>query len=165
MAANKPKRPARKGSKPQNISKMKGQWGGPRPNSGGSRSGSGRPQRKPLPYPKDIDLMEIRDFDYLLCDLIEKYWKSNPMDSRTLGALNTTFKMLMDLRSWNADSVPNTGYIRYFDEEDEPTEEKESNDEENLDPDEVVTDFINQVQDEGLRDKLMAFHKKSEVKD
>jgi len=83
---------------PKNISKSK--WGGPRPNSGGTRAGSGRPQRKPHPWPDNIDLTSSIGLDRLLRQMIESIWRENVLDARTVGALNNTIRLLLDLRGW-----------------------------------------------------------------
>lgn len=70
---------------------------------GGSRIGSGRPQRKPLPWPKDIDLKSILGLEKLLRHMIEKTWCENVLDPRTIGAINNSIKILIALRNWNGE--------------------------------------------------------------
>lgn len=79
-------------SAPQNIKSKN--------NHGGARSGSGRPQRQPLPWLKKADLKSAKGFDDFLCSTIEWFWKTNPLDARALGALNGIIKTLMELRQW-----------------------------------------------------------------
>ncbi len=67
---------------------------------GGARLGSGRPQRRPLTWPSDTDLMSAKGFDAFLCRLIESTWKENVLDSRVLSSVNGTIKLLLDLRHW-----------------------------------------------------------------
>ena len=81
---------------PHKISK----WGGVRANSGGSREGAGRPYRKPTPWSKDTDLTSSKGIDALLCRLVEKTWRGSVLDPRTVGALNNTIKLLLELRGW-----------------------------------------------------------------
>ncbi len=100
MASNKSKRQKTSDRAPQNISKIKGQWGGPRPNSGGARPGAGKPQRQPSPWPEDCDLKTAKGIDRFLSQLIETTWKSNVLDPRTVGCLNNTVKLLLELRGW-----------------------------------------------------------------
>jgi len=100
MPSNKSTPPAPQECRPQNISKIKGQWGGPRANSGGSRPGSGRPQRKPTPWPENTDLRSAKGLDKFLCRLIEETWRGNVLDPRTVGTLNNSLRLLLDLRGW-----------------------------------------------------------------
>lgn len=111
MVSNKPKRPARQRSKPQNI-KLKGKHGG-------VRAGSGRPQRKPLPWPENTNVKTARGLDDYLCYLIENFTKTNPMDARALGALNTTVKMLLDLRHWTDPDAATEELELYYPEDEE----------------------------------------------
>lgn len=114
MASNKPKRPTRQRSKPQNI-KFK---------HGGARPGSGRPQRKPLPWPENTNVKTARGLDDFLCHLIEEFTKTNPMDARALGALNTTVKILLDLRHWtDPDAATEELELDYPEDEEPSTEE------------------------------------------
>ncbi|OGD54035.1 hypothetical protein A3K80_00265 [Candidatus Bathyarchaeota archaeon RBG_13_38_9] len=98
-----------KSSAPQNI-KCKN-------NHGGSRSGTGSPQRQPLPWMKNADLRSAKGFDNFLCYVIECFWKTNPLDARALGALNGLIKTLMELRQWcNTDYDSSPRGITYLDE-------------------------------------------------
>lgn len=77
---------------PKNI-KAKGKHGG-------ARSGSGRPQRKPSPWPENADLTSSIGLDRLLRNMIAIIWRENVLDARTVGALNNTIRLLLDLRGW-----------------------------------------------------------------
>jgi hypothetical protein len=60
----------------------------------------GRPKyRKPSPWP-DSDLKSREGLDTFLCTLIEKTWRMNPLDPRTVGAINNTTKILLESRGW-----------------------------------------------------------------
>ena len=91
-----------------NISKKKDNRGGPRPNSGGSRHRSGRPQRKPLSWPNDIDLRTRVGLDRFLRHMLKSGWCQNPLDARTIGALNGTMKLLLQLRKWLGPEIDET---------------------------------------------------------
>lgn len=67
---------------------------------GGARSGSGRPQRKPTDWPSDSNLQSLKGLDRFLCQLIEETWRNNVLDPRTIGALNNSVRLLLDLRGW-----------------------------------------------------------------
>ena len=60
----------------------------------------GRPKyRKPSPWP-DSDLKSREGLDAFLCTLIEKTWRGNPLDPRTVGAINNTTRILLESRGW-----------------------------------------------------------------
>ncbi|MFC1506994.1 hypothetical protein ACFLQ6_07985 [Thermoproteota archaeon] len=111
---------------------------------GGVRKNSGRPYRKPLTWPKGTDLTTTKGVDSLLCNLIENFWKTSPMDSRALGSFNTTVKLLLDLRRWL--DPAKEGY-------DEAT-----------DPSETIADFINDIDDQQLKAQLMDWIHKQTAK-
>lgn len=85
---------------PKNISKSRSKWGGPRPNSGGARAGSGRPQRKPSPWPKNTDLKSSIGLNKFLCHLLKVTWQENVLDPRTIGTINNIVRLLLTLRNW-----------------------------------------------------------------
>ena len=141
MASNKSKRPRPLTSTPQNISKIKGQWGGRRVHSGGSRQGSGRPQRVPCEWPENVNLKTSIGVDKFLRQVIEDAWKENVLDARTLSALNSTIKLLLDLRGW-INPGPNTGIS------DDPVEDDNEEDDQKsevaLEPDrKAVAEAVN----------------------
>ncbi len=91
---------------------------------GGSRAGSGRPQRKPLGYPENTNVNITRGLDDFLCYLIEEFTKTNPMNSRSLGSLNSTIKMLLDLRHWtDPNDCTEDLELHYPEDEEEGTSE------------------------------------------
>jgi hypothetical protein len=67
---------------------------------GGKREGSGRPQRVPCEWPENVDLKSAIGVDKFLRQVIEDAWKENVLDARMLSALNSTIKLLLDLRGW-----------------------------------------------------------------
>lgn len=106
QASNKSKRPKTHDSTPTIISKIKGQWGGRRANSGGSREGSGRPQRQPTPLPPDTDLKSSVGIDKFLCEVIKRFLSENVLDARALSSLNSTIKLLLQNRNWLSPEFP-----------------------------------------------------------
>ena len=106
QASNKSKRPKTHDSTPTIISKIKGQWGGRRANSGGSREGSGRPQRQPTPLPPDTDLKSSVGIDKFLCEVIKRFLSENVLDARALSSLNSTIKLLLQNRNWLSPEYP-----------------------------------------------------------
>jgi hypothetical protein len=65
--------------------------------------------------------------DDYLCYLIEGFTRTNPMDAIPLGALNTTIKLLLDMRQWlHPESDPSEHVLMYPDEEQEDVVEKEN---------------------------------------
>lgn len=60
----------------------------------------GHPQRRPEAWPEGTDLKTREGLDKFLCDLIENAWRKNPLDPRTVGAINNTTRLLLESRGW-----------------------------------------------------------------
>jgi len=116
--SNKSKSPATTPT-PQNI-KIKGSWGG-------RREGSGKPQRKPGKWPRDIDLKAGVDVDRLLCLAVKRFWSENVLDARALSALNGVIRLLLDHRRWmDPQLTPWDDPVSYGDEDEDSEEEEDS---------------------------------------
>jgi hypothetical protein len=144
QASNKSKRPKTHDSTPTIISKIKGQWGGRRANSGGSREGSGRPQRQPTPLPPDTDLKSSVGIDKFLCEVIKRFLSENVLDARALSSLNSTIKLLLQNRNWLSPEYP--AWDDPIDYEKEIEDREENNDDDSGDELEKTLNLLNQIQ-------------------
>lgn len=144
------KYPPKRTPTPQNISKIKGSWGGRRPNSGGPREGSGRPQRQPTAWPQDTDLTSELGVDRFLRKFIEESWKNNVLDARMASALNGTVKLLLELRQWCGSGERSCGWNSPV--EGEEDQESEAEPDPNKSAVETVNKALTDLQDKTRRE-------------
>ena len=71
-------------------------------NWGGARPGSGRPQRMPTPWPEELgrEMGQPEGFWAFLQNMAREAWIQNVLDARIVGALNSTFRLMADLKGW-----------------------------------------------------------------
>ncbi len=67
---------------------------------GAPKNTGGRPQRKPVPWPKRFKLDTRDDARAFHRNYIKTVWTENPMDSRAAGSLNMALRLLYELEGW-----------------------------------------------------------------
>jgi len=69
---------------------------------GGAREGSGHPQRRPTPWPEELgrEMSKPEGFWAFLQNMAREAWIQNVLDARIVGALNSTFRLMADLKGW-----------------------------------------------------------------
>lgn len=55
----------------------------------------GRPQRRPVPWPKGADLKDQKGLTPFLGRYVQEFWKANPLDARAGGVLNQALKLML----------------------------------------------------------------------
>jgi len=83
---------------PQKRSKR----GGYRPGSGGKPGNQNARRRRPTPWPEELgrEMGQPEGFWAFLQNMAREAWIQNVLDARIVGALNSTFRLMADLKGW-----------------------------------------------------------------
>ena len=92
------KRKVRARPAPQKRSKR----GGYRPGSGGKPGNQNARRRRPTPWPEELgrEMGQPEGFWAFLQNMVREAWIQNVLDARIVGALNSTFRLMADLKGW-----------------------------------------------------------------
>ena len=83
---------------PQKRSKR----GGYRLGSGGKPGNQNARRRRPTPWPEELgrEMSKPEGFWAFLQNMAREAWIQNVLDARMVGALNSTFRLMADLKGW-----------------------------------------------------------------
>lgn len=83
---------------PQKRSKR----GGYRLRSGGKPGNQNARRRRPTPWPEELgrEMSKPEGFWAFLQNMAREAWIQNVLDARIVGALNSTFRLMADLKGW-----------------------------------------------------------------
>jgi len=76
--------------------------GGYRPGSGGKPGNQNARRRRPTPWPEELgrEMSKPEGFWAFLQNMAREAWIQNVLDARMVGALNSTFRLMADLKGW-----------------------------------------------------------------
>lgn len=112
---------------------------------GGQPGNQNARRRKPLPWPSQFDMKDREGMMGLFRHFVEKVWTENPMDARTAGALNNSFRLYAEMEGWIVKT---------------PLQIIQAQQVGARSDQEAIIDFVNRIPDAGLKNALVAYIRK-----